>query len=211
MHRKRYLGAYTKGHGKKRRVIPITASKHKRRMSVASNLNPPKLESESKFNKQLNQDLKKDIPEEQHDSAKYRNQSIEAKKAGRFEDAKELEGISHQEAEHGKKDEHMLNYPDLPNKSDARPLVYQTSIGHYGGQIVRLPEENLPAFKAQFPKGTFPKNVQIKNVADTYTPQGREYYHKRFPNSEKMAVITFASGSKGERHLEENIEMPRSE
>jgi hypothetical protein len=104
-----------------KKEIAVTG-KLKKEVNPVITADYPQLREASSFNKELNQDLKKDIIDEKHDSTKYRGQSVEAKKAGRLEDAKELEGISHQEAEHGKKDERMLNYPDPP-KADKYVVV----------------------------------------------------------------------------------------
>lgn len=91
---------------------------------------------------------------------------------------------------------------------DARPLIYKTSIGHYGGLYVYLPEEKLGEFKAMFPKGLFPKNIEVKSVSEHWTSYGVDAWHKRFPDSDRVAVVHFANASKGEKFLEENITVP---
>jgi len=91
---------------------------------------------------------------------------------------------------------------------DARPLIFETSIGHYGGLYVYMPEEKLDEFKAMFPKGLFPKNVEVKSVSEHWTSYGIEAWHKRFPDSDRVAVVHFANASKGQKFLEDNITVP---
>lgn len=91
---------------------------------------------------------------------------------------------------------------------DVKSIVYKTIIAHYGGQYVYVPLEKLPEFKACFPKGTFPRKVEIKDVVDEWTPQGAAQYMARFPYSRKVAIIHFADGTMGLQHLEDNLELP---
>jgi hypothetical protein len=97
---------------------------------------------------------------------------------------------------------------DVNAPLDARPLIFKTSIGHYGGMYVYMPEEKLDEFKAMFPKGLFPKNIEVKNVAESWTSYGVDAWHKRFPDSDRVAVVHFANASKGQKFLEDKITVP---
>lgn len=94
------------------------------------------------------------------------------------------------------------------SRPDVRPLIYTTSIGHYGGLYVYLPEENLATFKTYFPPNTFPRKIQIKDVTKEWTFEGEQHYRAKFPNSNKVAIVHFAHASKGEQFLDENLKMP---
>lgn len=91
---------------------------------------------------------------------------------------------------------------------DAKSIIYKTSIGHYGGTYIYLPEDKLEEFKAMFPKGTFPRNIEIKDIQSLWTEYGVKYFHEKFPNSNRVAIVHFADQSKGQKFLEDNIEVP---
>jgi hypothetical protein len=93
-------------------------------------------------------------------------------------------------------------------KRDATPLVYRASIGHYGGMYVYVPENRLGEFKAMFPQGVFPRNIEVKKVSDSWTQQGVEHWHSKYPNSDRVAIVHFANASKGEKFLEDNVTLP---
>jgi len=98
----------------------------------------------------------------------------------------------------------------IPKKPDVRPLIYKTSIGHYGGLYVDVPEECFGEFKSHFPPAEFPRKVRTTDVREKYTFEGEKRFRKRFPSSNRIKEVYFASRSKGHRRLD-FLEMPRSE
>ena len=85
------------------------------------------------------------------------------------------------------------------------PLIWRWDIGHYGGFLVDVPAENFTAFKALFPKGVFPRNVQQKNIVETQTDEGTIRFNRLFPGSRgRYYYIHFADGTKGERFLSQS-------
>lgn len=92
--------------------------------------------------------------------------------------------------------------------ANSSPLFYQATIGHYGGVYVYLPADRLDEFKAMLPKGMFPRNVEVKEVSKSWTPQGVAHWQSKYPNSDKVAIVYFANASKGEKYLEDNIKLP---
>lgn len=98
--------------------------------------------------------------------------------------------------------------PKAQTKPDASSLVYEASIGHYGGVLVSVPEDKLADFKALFPPGVFPKNIEVKNVKDSWSSYGVADWQKKFPRSERVAIVRFANASKGEKFIEDNMKLP---
>ncbi len=78
-----------------------------------------------------------------------------------------------------------------------QPLVYKTSIGHYGGLHVYVPEEKMAEFKSHFPGKEFPRSV-----AEVHDMPSRGDFKQRFPNSQKAYKVFFADRSKGEQRLD---------
>jgi len=101
-------------------------------------------------------------------------------------------------------------YESRLKKPDMRPYIYKTSIGHYGGMYVDVPEEHFAKFKRQFPPKEFPRKVRTVDVREKYTFEGEKNFRRRFPNSNVLKEVFFANGSKGEKRLD-FLEMPRSE
>lgn len=81
-------------------------------------------------------------------------------------------------------------------------LVYKVTIGHYGGTIIQLPEENLQKFKGLFPKGTFPKRIEIKDITKEWTEFGVKAFREKFPEAKLVAYVHFANASKGQSFVE---------
>ena len=100
MRRKRYLGAYTKGHGKNRKVIPIThSSRHHKQsnMTVASKIAVKEKSVERAM-----------VKDERTGETEYLKMAAEAEKEGRHQDAKIFREHAHDEAQHGKEDAKIL-------------------------------------------------------------------------------------------------------
>lgn len=93
---------------------------------------------------------------------------------------------------------------------DMTPLIYRTSIGHYGGLYVDVPAEKFELFKANIPPKMFPKQVKTTDVREALTVDGEARFRKRFPNSNIIKEVYFSSNSKGMRYLD-FLDMPRSE
>jgi len=97
-------------------------------------------------------------------------------------------------------------------KPDLRPIIYKTSIGHYGGMYVMVPDKHYREFKSHFPSREFPRaaNIRKEDIREVYSIQGEQNYRKRFPNSNYMYSIHFADATKGDRRLE-FMKIPRSD
>jgi len=95
-------------------------------------------------------------------------------------------------------------------KPNMQPLIYRTSIGHYGGLYVDVPEEHFDTFKEQFPPREFPRKVRTVDVRDKYSFEGEKRFRQRFPNSNRLKEVYFANGSKGLKRLD-FYEMPKPE
>lgn len=100
------------------------------------------------------------------------------------------------------KHEPYLKQPNL------KPIIYKTSIGHYGGLYVDVPEEHFTEFKSYFPSREFPRSVETVDVRDKYTFEGEKNFRKRFPNSNRLKVVYFSSNSKGHQRLD-YLDLPR--
>jgi hypothetical protein len=87
-------------------------------------------------------------------------------------------------------------------KPDLSHLVFRRSIGHYGGDIIVVPEEHFQEFKSHFPKREFPRNVTKEDIREKYTVDGELRFRKRFPNSNYAYWIDFAHGTQAEKRLE---------
>jgi len=95
-------------------------------------------------------------------------------------------------------------------KPDLKPIIYRTSIGHYGGQFVEVPEEHFQEFKSYFPPKEFPREVQTTDVREKSTFEGEQRFRNRFPNSNKIKQVYFRDRSKGLKRLD-FMELPRNE
>lgn len=93
-------------------------------------------------------------------------------------------------------------YEPLLKKPDLKNLVFSTSIGHYGGRFIDIPEENFEAFKAFFPPNEFPREVRTVDVRTQWTIEGEQAFRRRFPNSNTIKQVFFADRSKGLKRLE---------
>jgi len=90
-------------------------------------------------------------------------------------------------------------------KRDLSPMVYRTTIGHYGGLYVEVPEEKFDDFRAIFPVKEFPRKVEHNDLHDAavYHPEAAQHFHKVFPEySGKTRTVYFANASKGEKRLD---------
>lgn len=88
-----------------------------------------------------------------------------------------------------------------------------TTIGHYGGLYVEVPQEHFEEFKAAFPSRQFPKRVRKKNIAKTRGVEAEAKFHKKYPKSHgRYFDIYFGDKSKGLKTLETMIDRcPRPE
>jgi hypothetical protein len=90
--------------------------------------------------------------------------------------------------------------------------IYKISHGHYGGYYVSVPEENFNTFKKSFPKQTFPRKHEARDVSKDYTPQGASHFNKAFPKSSgKLRKVYFGDRTKGSAHLEKMIDFPNAQ
>ena len=86
---------YTKGKGRKRKVIPLNSSKSGRRVASV---------------------LGRDVKEEKSDHKKYLEQARELDAVGRHEDAEKLEKIAAQEKKHSEIEQEIIKHPDAVDK-----------------------------------------------------------------------------------------------
>jgi hypothetical protein len=89
-------------------------------------------------------------------------------------------------------------------KRDLKPYIYRTTIGHYGGLYVVVPEEKFEGFKAHFPAKEFPRKVETKDFNDPqeYHVGAIKRYQQKFPQfSGRVKEVFFADRSKGLRRL----------
>ena len=100
---------YSKGHGKKRRIIPLTARSGKRgRMSVASNIRVSERQIE-----------KNAVKEETEDHEKYLKMAEVAEKQGRPEDAEVYRNHAEDEQRHGEEDAEIVKRTSKPKASQS--------------------------------------------------------------------------------------------
>jgi len=105
----------------------------------------------------------------------------------------------------------VKKYEAALKKPDLRPIVYRTSIGHYGGMYVDVPEEKFDEFKSFFPANVFPREVrQINDVREDFTFEGEEHFRKKFPRSNYLKSVFFADRSKGLKYLD-FLELPHGD
>jgi hypothetical protein len=94
---------------------------------------------------------------------------------------------------------------------DVSKLIYRTTIGHYGGYFIDVPEENFEQFKALFPPQEFPRAVNIKTVdvrSEDRAVEGEAAYRRQLPNSNRYKQIFFANGTKGEKRIDISFDLP---
>jgi len=96
----------------------------------------------------------------------------------------------------------------FPEKIDLSPMVYKTTIGHYGGLYITVPEEQFDAFKALFPSSEFPREVETIDVREL-DAVSEGYYRQLFPNSNRYKTVYFRNGSAGEKRIELTMDLPR--
>jgi hypothetical protein len=139
-------------------------------------------------------------------------QAIEARKWEEIR-AKESEGnkLHWSPEKHFEERIKIVNkYEPLLKKPGLRDIIWQTSIGHYGGLYVEVPEEHFDEFKAQFPPREFPREVRTVDVRDKYTFEGEQAFRSRFPNSNRIKEVFFADRSKGSKRLD-YMELPHGD
>lgn len=88
---------------------------------------------------------------------------------------------------------------------DLSPLIYRTTIGHYGGLYVEVPAERFDDFKSIFPPAEFPRRVESNNLRDLNKWGGNAIgnYHAVFPQYTGITkTVFFADRSKGLKRLD---------
>jgi hypothetical protein len=114
---------------------------------------------------------------------------------------KATEGLSGEKEFQARK-EYAMTYG---KKRDLGPYIYRTSIGHYGGMFIEVPEEKFEDFKSHWPRKEFPRNVESKDMNDPnrYDSEAIVHYHQVFPGlSGKIREVFFADRSKGMQRLD---------